>query len=382
MGAIRAAGAVCVNHLCSLHPRLAELRMHEAITRTSPGIMASLRIPGLQCAFGFHGRPLVTLAMGASDLSTGERMQETTRFRAASLSKPISALVTLRLAAAGLVDLHEPLAGFLGIARTAIPASHLPLLTPHRLLSHRAGIGARNAPCFDRPATSPSLLSLLSNTIEVSPPLLTFLERPAPQMYTGMGYALLQAAIECKLGSSWQELAQRHLFEPLALRESFYGFVGNMAHAREHDEHGEVLASQYSPCLAASGLVSTCTDIAAMLRAAMRVGGERSVLLPGELSEGFTHVPRRESEAMTPRSPRGFTLGMHLSDAVADARGAAAGPGRSDTLMHGGFLPGSRVIAMLMPGAGSVFVACANGARASELLKPLCGLFESLHGEG
>jgi hypothetical protein len=106
------------------------------------------------------------------------------------------------------------------------------------------------------------------------------------------------------------------------------------------------------------------------------------VLLPEELSERFTHVPRREREAMTPRSPRGFTLGMHLSDAVADARGAVARSGRDDTLMRGGFLPGSRVIAVLIPGAGSVFVACANGARASDLLKPLCGLFESLHGEG
>ncbi len=375
MGAIRAAGAVCVNHLCSLHPRLAELRMQEAITRTSPGIMASLRIPGLQCAFGFHGRPLVTLAMGVADQSTGVRMMEATQFIAASLSKPISALVTLRLAAAGLIDLHEPIAGWLGPIRSAIPASHLPLLTPYRLLSHSAGLGARNAPYFDRPAASPSLLDLLSSPNRVSPPLLTFLERPAPQTYSGMGYALLQAALEARLNRSWAMLARMHLFEPLSLAEPFFGSVDATPHAREHDASGKVLPSHYSPCLASSGLISDCASIATMLRAAARVGDDPSVLLPEELSNAFTHVPRRDAEAMTPRSPRGFTLGMHLSDA------AAAVPGRTDTLMHGGFLPGSRVIAMLMPGAGSVFVAFANGARASDLLKPLCGLYESLHVE-
>ena len=93
-------------------------------------------------------------AFGVRVAGTFDNTEPVDRFRIASISKVITAVVTLQLVEDGLLTLDEPVgervAAYLGVTPTAASAQ----ITVEQLLSHTSGFGTFYATFFQGGATS------------------------------------------------------------------------------------------------------------------------------------------------------------------------------------------------------------------------------------
>jgi CubicO group peptidase (beta-lactamase class C family) len=74
-----------------------------------PRLMQVAEIPGLSVAVLEAGEPSWWKGFGVKNVETGEPVDESTIFEAASLSKPVVAYAVLRMVSRGELDLDEPL---------------------------------------------------------------------------------------------------------------------------------------------------------------------------------------------------------------------------------------------------------------------------------
>ena len=84
-------------------------------------LRASLGIPGMSAAIAEHGRVVWSRAFGMADIERGRPAREDTIYHLASLPKPYTSTVVLRLAQEGRLDLNAPVSQF-GIAIERSPS--------------------------------------------------------------------------------------------------------------------------------------------------------------------------------------------------------------------------------------------------------------------
>jgi len=65
-------------------------------------LMQFYRVPGVSVAFFDHGKIIWTRAYGLADMATKKPVTSETLFQAASISKPVGALVALHLVQSGV----------------------------------------------------------------------------------------------------------------------------------------------------------------------------------------------------------------------------------------------------------------------------------------
>lgn len=146
-----------------------------------------------------------------------------TIFNVASVTKPITALVALKLAEQGKLDLNEPLYKYwidLDIAKD----NRYKKLTPRLILSHQTGF--KN-------------WRWLNNNKKLS---FDFDPGTAYQ-YSGEGYEYLRKALENKFKKSLQQLAEELIFIPLKMDDTRYIWdknVDNLRYALNFDKNGNV----------------------------------------------------------------------------------------------------------------------------------------------
>jgi CubicO group peptidase (beta-lactamase class C family) len=160
---------------------------------------------------GFDNDPLCRTPTGSSAI-----------FQAASLSKPVVAILALKLALRGVLDLDQPLSAFLpdGYAHRqnlfalreppvvdVVPREVLRKLTARTLLSHTSGF---------------------PNWSSAGPLRLGF-EPGSQWQYSGEGFVLLQHVLHAMTGKPLQELASEELFEPLGLRHCAFKLTDHIA---------------------------------------------------------------------------------------------------------------------------------------------------------
>ncbi|MEM1057506.1 MAG: serine hydrolase domain-containing protein, partial [Bacteroidota bacterium] len=98
--------ALFLGFLVSASP--ASGQMAEDLEERIPALMTQAGIPGLSAALIEGGSVTWTGAFGTRDIDTGAPVSDETVFEAASLSKPVVAYLTLKLASRGLIDLDSP----------------------------------------------------------------------------------------------------------------------------------------------------------------------------------------------------------------------------------------------------------------------------------
>lgn len=123
-------------------------------------------------------------------------------FNVASLTKPVTAIIVLRLVSLGKWKLDEPLYPYYTDPDLAQDPRHRKLTTRY-VLSHQTG---------------------LPNWRWMQPDgKLRFDFDPGTRyQYSGEGFEYLRKAIEKKFGKSWEELAQELLFQPLQMKDTSY----------------------------------------------------------------------------------------------------------------------------------------------------------------
>jgi CubicO group peptidase (beta-lactamase class C family) len=112
----------------------------QAVEDAARQALASSTTPGLAVALVQHGQVVWAGGYGVADPTTCWPVTATTRFQAASLSKPVTAWGVLRLVERGRVGLDEPILGHLRRWRPPPSLFNADGLTVRRLLSHTAGL--------------------------------------------------------------------------------------------------------------------------------------------------------------------------------------------------------------------------------------------------
>jgi CubicO group peptidase (beta-lactamase class C family) len=167
-----------------------------------------------------------------------------TIYKVASLTKPITAILTLKLVENGLWDLDEPVFNY-HIDGEIKDAPELKLLTTRHILSHQSGF--------------PNWRYLTETK-----KLLFEFEPGTKFQYSGEGYEYLRMALEAKFDKGLAELAHELLFEPLGMSSTYFYWNNKFEEkdfAFEHDEFGEALfKDKYTSANAAANLLTTVQD--------------------------------------------------------------------------------------------------------------------------
>ena len=172
------------------------------------------RVAGVSLAVSTREQILYARGYGHADRASGTRATPETVYRLASLSKPFTAAVVLRLAAEFDLDLDRPLASYLpGFAIRSRFAAAGGAVTPRAILAHRSGLP--NLWRRSRPDGTPvpynELLPDIATTYLVQPP-------GALTKYSTLGYNLLGQMVEAVSGRPFDVYAHAALFAPLGAR--------------------------------------------------------------------------------------------------------------------------------------------------------------------
>jgi serine beta-lactamase-like protein LACTB, mitochondrial len=171
------------------------------------------KVPGLAVAVAYDGKVVWSEGFGYADLETKQPVSPaTTRFRIASVSKPLTAAGLMRLVERGLVDLDAPVQQYV----PDFPVKQEGVITTRLLAGHLAGIRHykwlepfRNEPFANVQAG----LAIFKNDPLVSPPGAEF-------HYTTYGYSLISAVMESAAQRGFLDYMQSEVFAPLGMNNT------------------------------------------------------------------------------------------------------------------------------------------------------------------
>lgn len=149
------------------------------------------------------GQIIYRKSFGQADAALKIQNSDTTKFLIASLSKPITAIVILKLVERGQLKLENPLKTFFKSAN-----AELGNVTIHQLLTHSSGI--REFIIKERKSDIDSLLQKATRAFE-----------PGSDFeYSNSGYVLLIKIAELITGKGYEELVKAEVFQPANMTSS------------------------------------------------------------------------------------------------------------------------------------------------------------------
>ena len=196
------------------------------------------------------------LAEAYGEQSPGVATSTTTLYNIASMSKPISAEVLLRLASKGFLSLDEPMYKY-WIDPDLADDPRAKLLTPRLALDHQTGF---------------------ANWRRETNGKLSFTRDPGKAFgYSGEGYQYVARFAENKKGEPFESLAQKLIFDPAHMTHTAYTRRPWMENnvARPTDKDGQWLEPVIATEFVAADLVyTTPTQYASFVEGLMKGDGE------------------------------------------------------------------------------------------------------------
>ena len=254
-----------------------------AIDRLVEESMQAHGVPGVSIAIidDFE----VVYARGYGLAEPGRPVEPDTLFQAASLTKPVTAVVAAAASEEGLIDLDADVAGMLTSWRMP-PMPFEGPITLRMLFAHRAGTNVPGFPGYRLDEPLPDLPRILDGVPGKNEPIRVVSEPGAQRSYSGGGYVLAQLAIEDHTGRTLEELADTLVFAPLGLELSTYRILDATARSRVavgyRPDGAEVAGGGWHlyPETAPASLWTTPTEYAAIVIDVMRsYTGDTGVVL-------------------------------------------------------------------------------------------------------
>lgn len=217
----------------------------------------------------------VVYARGFGYAEPGRPVGTDTLFQAASLTKPVSAVVAAATAEDGLVDLEADVTEMLTSWRLP-PMPYDGPVTLRLLLAHRAGTNVPGFPGYRLDERLPDLAQILDGVRDKNEPIRVVGEPGAQRDYSGGGYVIAQLAVEDHTGLTWEDLADTLVFEPLNLELSTYRILDESDRSRVavgyRPDGAEVAGGGWHlyPETAPASLWTTPTEYAAIVIDVMR----------------------------------------------------------------------------------------------------------------
>jgi CubicO group peptidase (beta-lactamase class C family) len=216
-----------------------------------PALLGKYRIASVGLALIANGR--VVLERGYGEQSAGVSTTPGTLYNLASLTKPVTAEVLLRLVAASQLSLDEPLSSYWVDPDVASDARHR-RLTLRLALSHQTG---------------------LPNWRGHSPGgRLAFAFAPGSEYgYSGEGYVYAARFAERRLGRNFEDLAHELLFAPLQMTSTSFSWrdwmQGRLAVPLDAGRWSEAQVESTGQWNGANNLITTAGDYARFVASVM-----------------------------------------------------------------------------------------------------------------
>ncbi len=304
-------------------------------------------VPAVAVAYIRDGKTVFTSVHG--EQSPGVPATKATLFNVASMTKPVTAELVLRLASEGKLSLDASMAPHYVDPDIKDDPRH-EALTPAIALSHRTGF---------------------ANWRRQTDGVLKIQWAPGSKAgYSGEGYDYVGRFLERKLGEPFEDLMARHVFEPTGMKETSFtwrdGFEGRAAVPRgpEGKEGDPVRREEWT---GADDLYTTIDDYAAFLVAVMAdegvsldIAAQRHKLPIDQFTQGCPWGPE-----VCPKAG-GFAMGWAVF-AYEDVR----------VVTQGGADWGERAVAYFVPERGTGAVILTNGANGSKIIRDVAGVLNA-----
>lgn len=268
------------------------------------------------------------------EISKGNSAPYNTIFNVASLTKPITAIVALKLVSMGKWNLDEPLYHYFVDPDIASDPRNKKLAT-RLILSHQTGF--------------PNWRNDTENK------KLQFIFEPATKYgYSGEGFEYLRKALEKKFKKTLEKLAQELVFQPLLMDDTDYIWTKKTAESRfaiGYDENGNSYQTiKNTKANAADDLHTTIEDYGKFLI---------NILEGATLSEN-THQEMLKKQVKT-KENKFFGLGFELYDL---GKGEMA-------ISHGGSDKGVQCITFLFPKTKNGILIFTNASAGYKIFNPI-----------
>ena len=319
------------------------------LDRLVPELMSEHHVPGVSIALIRDRQVTWRKGYGVRNADSKEPVSAETVFEAASMSKPIFALLTMQLVDRRKLDLDRPLVDY-GHELIVPDLAERRLVTARMVLSHTSGFPNWRPGGEEREGAIPLLFT------------------PGSRFsYSGEGIFYLQRMVERITGQPLDRWAARNLFQPLGLTFSGYAWSPEIETqlASGHRDDGAVLTkSKYLHPNAAYTLYTTAAEYARLLVEVMKAGRDGSPLLSRQSAcEMLRHQVRLD--ARDPMERPGAARGTAVFWGLGWSLNATA---QGDIAHHSGSnSTGFRCFSQFSPCRGSGIVILTNGSGGGEL---------------
>ena len=327
--------------------------------RIAQALVDDRKVPGMAMAIVQGGRVLSARGYGVTDVDSGERVDEHTVFRLASLSKSFASTAAALAVHDGELRWDSRIADYVPGLQFSDPNAAV-RLTVAEVLSHRVGL-VRNA--YDRDIERNVDYASLVQKMSSAP------MRCGPgecYAYQNVAYSLIGDAIAGASGKPFEQYVAQRVFRKLGMSDASYGLDGIAASrswARPHVQGRGGWASLYPKptyyrVAPAAGVNASITDMSKWLLAQ---SGYRPDVLPGALLATL-HAPLIDTPGELRGSgwrrerlnAAGYGLGWRIYDYAGHRM-----------VFHGGVVQGYRGAMALLPERDLGVVLLWNGATAA-----------------
>ncbi|MFZ6741919.1 serine hydrolase [Undibacterium sp. JH2W] len=318
--------------------------------------MAALKVPGLSIAIIHQGKLEWARGYGYADAVSKQPVTVETRFQAASISKPVTAMAALALVERGSLNLD-------GDVNQQLLSWKLPgnaftdkqVVSLRGLLNHTAGINVHGFPGYAASQDVPSLVDVLEGKKPANSAAVRVTALPGSAWsYSGGGYSIVQLLMTDASHESFPVLMKKTVLDKLGMEHSSFELPENwqsMA-ASGHLANGKPVPGKWHryPEMAAASLWTTPSDLAlfAIEIQQSSVGKSNKVL-----------SPEMARKMLTPSKLKDYGLGVFLSP-VTDKQ---AGFG------HSGSNEGYRTMLTTFTSTGQGAALMTNSENGSELIQ-------------
>lgn len=224
--------------------------------------MAHYGVPGVSIAVINNDRLEWAKGYGVLEAGGTRPVTTETRFQAASISKPVTAMAALALAQQGTLSLDDDVNRTLKSWR--VPDNDFTReqkVTLRRLLNHSAGLSRDDVGSYEAGERLPTLEQALDGREAAKLPPLRVETPPGSQWrYSGGGYSVIQQLMIDATGKEFPALLQELVFSRLGMNDSAFSQPLRMdwenVAASGHDANGRPIRGRWHtfPEMAAAGL--------------------------------------------------------------------------------------------------------------------------------